>query len=140
MWAARRVHTLQTAAIYFALVFTAGFAFGVVRVSLLLPALGERAAELIEAPFMLGAIVLSARWLVRRRAAAPRELLAAGGLAASFVLVADVGVGVGLRGMTLADVFIDRDPIAGNVYYVLVVLFAVLPAWLGRAQRAAPPM
>ena len=57
---------LKAAAFYFALVFGAGFVLGMVRVLGVAPRLGTRAAELIEAPLMLAATVLAARWTVRR--------------------------------------------------------------------------
>jgi predicted MFS family arabinose efflux permease len=51
---------------YFMLVFGAGFVSGSIRVPFLVPRLGERAAELIEMPFMLVVIVLSAQFITRR--------------------------------------------------------------------------
>jgi Zn-dependent membrane protease YugP len=51
---------------YFAVVFTAGFALGSIRVPLLVPRLGERTAELIEMPFMFVAVVFAARWVITR--------------------------------------------------------------------------
>ena len=44
---------LTLALAYFLIVFGAGFLLGTIRVLLLLPVLGERAAELLEMPFML---------------------------------------------------------------------------------------
>ena len=41
------------AAVYFGLVFGVGFLFGIVRVLGLEPSIGQRWAELAEAPFML---------------------------------------------------------------------------------------
>lgn len=121
---------LESAAIYFALVFGTGFALGVARVLLLVPLVGTRAAELIEAPAMLLAIVLAARWVVRRRGRpSGRAMLGAGLIAAGTVLAADLAVGVGLRGMSPAEVFTGRDPVAGAVYYGLIGLFALMP-WL----------
>ena len=52
--------------VYFGLVFGVGFILGVVRVLVVEPHLGERWAELAEAPLMLTAIILSARLVVRR--------------------------------------------------------------------------
>jgi hypothetical protein len=46
--------------------------------------------------------------------------------------VAVFGVGVGLRGMTVAEVFGDRDPVSGTVYYALVALMALAPWALAR--------
>jgi hypothetical protein len=58
--------TAKAALVYFILVFGAGFALGLIRVPLLVPRLGERYAELLEMPFMLIAIGLAARFVVRR--------------------------------------------------------------------------
>lgn len=52
--------------IYFGLVFSVGFVLGIARVLLLVPQLGERWAEIAEAPLMLVAILFSARFIVRR--------------------------------------------------------------------------
>lgn len=129
---------LRTAAGYFGLVFGVGFLFGMIRVPLLVPAFGERAAELIEAPLMLAVIVLAAHFVVRHFGAAMGlgSLLAAGTFAAGLVLAADVAVGVGLREMTLAQVFTDRDPVSGSVYYLLIALFAAMPAIVSRRRAA----
>jgi hypothetical protein len=63
---------LRAALLYFALVMGTGFAFGCVRVLLLVPRIGERYAELVEMPFMLLAIVVAARYVVRRFDLSPR--------------------------------------------------------------------
>jgi hypothetical protein len=119
-------------------VFGTGFLLGMLRVPFLVPLVGGRAAELIEAPLMLAAIVLAARWIVRRPCAHCRRstLLAVGAIAAGLVLAADLAVGVYLRGMTPAQVFADRDPVSGTVYYGLLSLFALMPLMLGRRAGA----
>ncbi|MGL4554455.1 MAG: hypothetical protein ACRC33_25105, partial [Gemmataceae bacterium] len=93
-----------------------------------------RAAELLEAPVMLLAIVLAGRWVSRRTR--PGDRLGAGLIAAGMVLAADVAVGVGLRGMSPAAVFTDRDAVSGAVYYGLLALFASMPWLLGRPDPA----
>jgi hypothetical protein len=126
------VRVLRSAAVYFALVFGAGFVLGMIRVPLLVPRLGERVAELLEAPFMAVAIMLAAHWIGRRFAGSDRELLAVGLVAAGLVLAADLLVGVALRGMSPFEVLLERDVVAGSVYYLLVGLFALLPWWMRR--------
>ncbi len=121
---------------YFALVFGAGFAFGVLRTLYLAPALGEDRAQLVEAPLMLVVIVLAARWLARRWRGSSAGLVAVGVLAAAYVLAADVAVGVGLRGMTLGAVLFGRSWQAGLAYYGLVLAFAALPRLLAFRIRA----
>ncbi|WP_225314297.1 hypothetical protein [Marinobacter halotolerans] len=128
------VRLVKVAAIYFAVVFGVGFLLGPIRVLWLEPRLGVRAAELIEAPFMLVAIILAGRWVGRRLCPShgPSFRLSVGLLAAGLVLAADVGVGVGLRDMSVTEVFTQRDPVSGPVYYALVALTAVSPWLFGR--------
>jgi len=128
--------TLLFAVTYFAVVFAAGFAFGVIRTLLVTPAVGESTAELIEAPFML-AVIVAVAWALARRHRGPRaELAISGALAALLVLAADLAVGIGLRGLSAYAVYFERDPLAGSVYYGLIAAFAVMPYALGRASAA----
>ena len=59
---------LKAGALYFGVVFGAGFVLGTVRVIWVVPHLGERTAELIEAPLMLAVTIVAARWVVKRLA------------------------------------------------------------------------
>lgn len=126
----------KAAGSYFAIVFGVGFALGPIRVLWLEPQLGVRAAELIESPFMLVAIVLAGRWVGRRLCAGSSSSarFSVGLAAAVLVLAADLAVGVGLRGMSVVEVFTARDPVSGSVYYALVALTAVAP-WLFGGER-----
>lgn len=131
------MQVLQAAVLYFLLVFGAGFVLGTVRVLFLVPLLGERAAELLEMPLMLGVIVAAARWTVRRRLDDPRlaAALSVGFLAMGLVLSADLVVGMWLRGMSATEVFLDRDPVSGAAYYASLLFFAVMPAILLRRRQ-----
>ena len=55
-----------SSAVYFAIVFGAGFVFGTVRVMWLVPTVGVRVAELTELPLMLAVVFFAARWVNRR--------------------------------------------------------------------------
>lgn len=127
----RFVAVLRAGSLYFALVFAVGFMLGLVRVLWLVPALGERTAELLEAPVMLAATVASARFVVRRLGVPPKAgiRLAVGGLALTWLLLLDVLVVLELRGISLAESLATRDPVAGAVYVILLLLFAAMP-WL----------
>jgi len=131
---------LKTAAVYFGLVFGVGFMLGPPRVLLLEPLVGSRVAQLIESPIMLLAILVAGRWIGRRWCCdlAPMGLLVVGLFAAGFILAADLAVGVGLRGMSVSEAFLGRDPVAGPVYYGLVALTAVAPWMLGRSTPPTP--
>ncbi|MCX7608291.1 MAG: hypothetical protein N2049_03610 [Anaerolineales bacterium] len=131
------LRTARWGTIYFAILFGVGFALGLIRVPLLEPRLGVRAAQLIEAPLMFLAIVLAGRWIGRQLTGgySSGAKLAVGILAAGLILGADVAVGVGLRSMTLVEVFSSRDPVSGFVYYMLIGLSAIAP-WLMSLGRA----
>jgi hypothetical protein len=128
---------LQPAVLYFLLVFGAGFVLGTVRVLVLVPLLGERAAELMEMPLMLGIIAASARWIVRHGLVQDRRssALVVGFIALGMVLIADLAVGMWLRGLSATEVFLDRDPVSGAAYYVSLLLFAAMPAIMTRSRR-----
>ena len=57
------MRVVAAAALYFLIVFGAGFLLGPVRVFLLEPRFGEAVATLFEAPFILVVIVVAARRL-----------------------------------------------------------------------------
>ncbi|MCS6807023.1 MAG: hypothetical protein RMM98_09600 [Acidobacteriota bacterium] len=57
---------VKPSATYIAIVFGVGFALGPICVVWLEPRLGVRTAELIEAPFMLLAVILAGRLVGRR--------------------------------------------------------------------------
>lgn len=116
-------------ACYFGLVFGAGFVLGFFRVLLLVPRMGERAAELLEMPLMLVAVYLSASWVVRRFAVPPGSScrVGIGFFALALLLITEFTVVLGLRGLTLAEYWAERDPIAGIVYCVMLIIFALMP-------------
>ena len=122
--------------VYFAIVFGVGFLLGLVRVLGLEPRVGERWAELAEAPLMLVAIILSARFVVRRFPAAHRgSYLVSGGIALFLLVVMEFSVVLGIRGLSLRDYFAERDPLAGSVYAVMLLIFAAMPWLLGGRHR-----
>jgi hypothetical protein len=129
---------LKAAAVYFGIVFGVGFVIGSIRVPLIEPQVGVRIAQLIESPFMLLAVCLAGRWVGRRLCIgySPLALLMVGLVAAALVLSADLVVGIGLRGMSLAEVFTNRDPVSGTVYYLLIAAYAVMPWLFGRRSEA----
>lgn len=128
------MQTLRAGALYFALVFGAGFALGTLRVMLVVPRLGARAGELIEAPLMLAVTFLAARWTVRRRAVPPAWIhrLGMGAVALGLLLAAEFTLVLGLRGLSLREYFATLDPVAGTVYYVLLGVFALMPVLVAR--------
>jgi hypothetical protein len=118
-------------------VFGAGFVLGAIRVSLLVPRVGERTAELLETPVMLVVVFLAARFVVRRfrlpRSVAVRLLV--GGSALLLLLLAELLLAVVLSGRSVGQYIASRDPVSGGVYLGALVLFALMPAILLRVDR-----
>jgi hypothetical protein len=83
---------LITALVYFGVVFAAGFQLGTIRVLLLEPRIRAFVATLREAPFLLGAIVLAARWspAATGLVAHQRKLVPIGLAALALQLIAEV--------------------------------------------------
>lgn len=129
---------LPAGAAYFGWVFGVGVMLGSLRVPLLVPRLGERWAELLEMPLMGLAIVLAARWVLRHFALAPHAglRLAVGGFALLLMVGAEGLLAVTLQDRSLAQYLGSRDPVSGAVYLAMLLVFALMPWWLGRRPGA----
>ncbi|KPJ93590.1 MAG: hypothetical protein AMJ55_07700 [Gammaproteobacteria bacterium SG8_15] len=113
---------------YFALVFGIGFLLGTLRVLVLVPAFGERYAELSELPLMLIAIYFSARLLLRKLPITPNiRYLYAGVLALLLLLVFEFTVVLNLRDMSLQQYFSSRDPVSGAAYVFSLLIYMLMP-------------
>ena len=125
---------LQAGALYFAIVFGAGFVLGTIRTLWIVPRLGVRMAELAETPFMLAVSIAAAAWVVRRVGVphVPSSLLAVGVVALTLLLLTEFTLMLRLRGLSLRQYLASRDPVSGNVYYAMLVLFALLPLLVAR--------
>ena len=125
---------LKSGLLYFTLVFAAGFMLGTIRIFWVAPRIGERTAELLEAPVMLLISVLVARWLVRTLGVPPTFLprLGMGCIALVFMLVAEFTLAPWLRGISIRQYFAERDPVAATVYYVTLGVFALIPLLVER--------
>jgi hypothetical protein len=93
----------------------------------------------MESPIMLMVIIAASRWIVRRFPN-PSNLssrLAMGFLALALMLAAEISLAHVLqRGISVREYLANRDPVSGSVYYALLVVFAILPAyWSNHAGR-----
>ena len=127
---------LKAGVLYFVLVFAAGFVLGAIRTLWVVPRLGVRAAELMEAPIMFGVSILAARWVVRHVGIPPlwSKRLALGCIALGLMLLVEFTVVLWIRGLTLRGYFETRDPVSGAVYFVTLGAFAVIPVFVGRPR------
>jgi hypothetical protein len=120
--------------LYFAFVFGAGFLLGSVRTLSVVPRVGTRLAELMEAPVMLVVTIVAARWIVRHFSIpyVPSARLGMGGIGLSLLLLAEFGLVLWLRGISIREYLATLDPVSGAVYYVLLGMFAVMPLLVAR--------
>jgi hypothetical protein len=120
---------LKAGALYFALVFGAGFVLGAIRILWVVPSFGTRIAELMETPFMFGVTIVAARWIVRRLAVPPKlsSRLGMGCVGLGLMLTAEFTLVLWLRGLSISEYLASRDPVSGMVYYVMLGVFCIMP-------------
>lgn len=122
--------------LYFVVVFGTGFLLGPIRIFWVVPRLGARTAELLEAPIMLAVSIAAARWIVRWLAVPPRVSgrLGMGLIALALMLVAEFSLVLRLRGISIREYMATRDPVSGTVYYLTLAVFAILPMMVRRRR------
>jgi hypothetical protein len=130
---------LKAGILYFGLVFGAGVVLGIVRTLWVVPRFGARTAELMEMPVIFVVSILAARWIVQRLFVPPTLFarLAMGGLALALLLISEFSLVLWLRGISISEYFATRDPIAGTVYYVMLMAFALMPLFVARSEPHA---
>ena len=130
---------LTSSAAYFAIVFGAGFVFGMVRVMWLVPTVGVRVAELAELPLMLAVVVFRGTLGPSPLSSRARSIFTAhrrrhGTRAPPPGRTDPWGI---VLGLTPKDVFLSRDPVSGTGYYLSLCAFALMPWFLGRFIHVA---
>lgn len=136
-----RSKIIPAAAVYFTLVFGAGFLLGAVRVPFVVPRIGERYAELAEMPIMFVAIYFAARHVLRKYG--PRTgsagLIGTGIIALLLLIGAELLLAVLLAGRGIVEYMSSRDPVSGSVYLFMLLLFAAMPWLQARRSMSSPP-
>ncbi len=119
---------MQASLAYFGLVFTAGFALGALRVVLIVPLIGERYAELLEMPVMLGVSWFAAGFVLNRfRISGTRNAALVGLAALALLLTMEFTVVLQLRGLSLQQYVTSRDPVTFTAYGIALLTFAAMP-------------
>src|SRR5271157_614574 len=129
--------TAKAGLTYFAIIFGVGFVLGAIRVFLVVPRVGVRTAELTEEPIMIMVVLLAARWLVRRfTLELMSEKLGAGIIGLGLLVIAEYAL-LRVQGLTLREYIARRDAVAGKVYLVMLLVFAVMPVLVGGRRPEA---
>ncbi len=128
------VHILKAGLLYFAIVFGIGFVLGTVRTLWVVPRVGTRMAELMEMPIMLVGKIITARWIVLHLALLSTwpARLGMGGIALCFLLIAEFGLVLWIRRISIKEYLATRDPVSGTAYYVTLGAFAIMPLLVAR--------
>jgi len=129
-------HILIGSGIYFAFVFFVGFVLGTVRVLLLVPAVGERYAELIEIPLMLIAIYYSALYVVNRysEAGSLSAFTYIGIIALAILLMFEFIFVLGIRGISIEQYISSRDPVSGTAYVLSLLVYVAMPFMIAKSK------
>jgi hypothetical protein len=83
---------------------------------------------------MLLVTIAAARWIVMRLTIPARwsARLGMGALALGLLLIAEFALLSPVRGLSIKEYFTNRDPVAGGVYYAMLLLFALMPLFVAR--------
>ncbi|KIX03842.1 uncharacterized protein Z518_07395 [Rhinocladiella mackenziei CBS 650.93] len=136
--------SLRLSFFYFWLVFMAGLFFGSIRVPFLQPALGTRYAELLEMPIMVVMMWQSAQltlWQLEGGHSGKHAFLtpvAIGALALLWLMIVELATTAILKGGWWNGVkvyFAGRDSVAGPVYALAVLAYAVMPWYIWYNQK-----
>jgi len=128
------MRTLKVGALYFALVFAAGWVFGPIRELWVVPYFRRTAGLLFEVSLMLVVMIVAARWTIRHHAvsSAFKTRATVGLMALGMLLIAEVISARWLRGLSIADYLANFRSVSGGISLLLFVLFAAMPALVAR--------
>lgn len=122
------MRVLKAAAIYFLIVFAAGFVLGLIRVPFLVPRLGARISELLEIPLMLAVVSWAARRIAVRNSDLPRNrFLVVGLVGLFFMLAAEFSLAAAISGQSALEYAAARDAVSGIAYAFALLFFAAAP-------------
>jgi len=119
---------------YISLAFGAGFVLGTIRTLWVVPRVGSRTAELMEMLIMLVVTIVAARWTVLRLSVPMMwsARLEMGCIALVLMLIAEFGFVLWIRGLSIKEYYATRDPVSGAAYYLLHIVFAIMPLLVHR--------
>ncbi len=118
----------RAGATYFALVFAAGFMFGVVRQFALVPRFGATVALIVEAPFILAVSALAARRCIGSCAArGASDAVSTGAIALALLLLSEALMAGPVRGWSFDQWLSHFSTVDGAISLGLYLAFAAMP-------------
>ena len=123
------MHTLKAGVIYFLLVFALGWILGPIREVWAVPHFGRLTAMLLEAAIMLLAMIVVARWVIRRFEV-PQTLattIPMGLIAIGLLFPAEIAGVLWGRGLSLHEYLASFVTSPGVICLLMFLLFAAMP-------------
>jgi hypothetical protein len=133
------VRALKAGVIYFLLVFAVGWVLGPIRELWAVPHFGPMAAMLSEAVIMLIAMIVAARWVIRRFHV-PQTLgatLSIGLIAIGLLFPAEISGVLWVRGPSLQEYLASFATAPGIISLQIFLLFGAMPTIVMRATGSA---
>lgn len=117
--------------VYFLCVFAAGFVLGTIRVLILVPAVGEWPANLIELPIILTICWFVCGWAIRRYAVEPAlgGRATMGAIAFALVMIAELALATLLFGESISAYAARLAAPLGLAGLAGQLCFALFPLW-----------
>ncbi len=115
--------------VYFAIVFGAGFVFGIARVLVIEPGLGDFAAVTLELPLILAVAWFASRWAVRRWSVPARSnaRIAMGAVAFGTLMLAEFLLSYLMDGTDMAGFLLRYREAANLLGLIGQLAFASFP-------------
>jgi hypothetical protein len=128
------IRTLKAAAIYFLIVFAVGWVLGPIRELWVVPRFGRMTGLLLEAPLMLIAMIISARWVIRRFdvSKAFGTTISMGLIALGILAAAEIVSVLWGRGLSLQEYLGSLVTTSGVISLLMFLLFALMPTLVTR--------
>jgi hypothetical protein len=131
------MRVLKAGVVYFLLVFAVGWVLGPIRELWAVPHFGRMVAMLSEAVIMLIAMIVAARWIIRRLDV-PRTLPATvsmGLIAIGLLFPAEIAGVVWVRSLSLQEYLAGFATGPGIISLVMFLLFAGMPTLVTLSTR-----
>jgi len=123
------MRSVKAGVIYFLLLFAVGWILGPIRELWAVPHFGPTVGLLFEAVIMLIAMIVAARWVIRRFDV-PRTLpatISMGLIAIGLLFPAEIAGVVWVRGLSLQEYVASFVTAPGVISLVMFLLFAAMP-------------
>jgi hypothetical protein len=133
------LQAVKAGVVYFQLMFAVGWILGPIRELWAVPHFGRVEATLLEAVVMLIAMVIAARWVIRRFEVpqTPSATIAIGLVAFGLLIPAEIAGVVFVRRLSFQEYFFSFLTAPGMISLVMFLLFVAMPLLIALSTRGS---